>query len=74
MGDTLKGLIISMGIGFVVGAVVTASNKKFQATVKEAGEMAQEKIDMAKKGIEKLQKSMEQKKPAAGKSTQSAKK
>ena len=58
MKDTIKCCIISMGIGFAVGALVAASNKKFQNNIKQAKTMAMEKLDEAKEEITKIKENM----------------
>ena len=61
--DDIKNLLVAMGVGFLVGAMVTASNKKVQEIAKQAKEMAEEKCEMIKDGIasakEKIQESKE---------------
>jgi len=61
MKDSIKCCIVSMGIGFVLGAVITANNKKAMNAVKGAQDMAIEKIEMAKEGLETLKEKMEEK-------------
>ena len=51
MKDSIKCCLISMGIGFALGAIITANNKKASSAVKEAQAMAMEKLEMAKEGI-----------------------
>ena len=63
MIDELKCALFSLGVGMVVGAVLTANNKKIQSAVKDAGALAEEKIEKAKDGIEKIKKEMSKSKP-----------
>ena len=51
MKDTIKCCIISMGVGFVLGAMVSANNKKFSSVVKQAKGVAMEKIEEAKESL-----------------------
>ena len=62
--NDIKCLLVSMGIGFVVGSMVTASNKKVQDIMKQAKQMAEEKYDIIKEGVvsakEKIEEKMEE--------------
>lgn len=58
MLEDFKCFLLSVGIGFALGAVITANNKKFQMQTKDAENFAMEKFEMAKEGIEKLKKNI----------------
>ena len=64
--NEIKSFLITMGIGFVVGAVVTASNRKVLEVAKQAKQMADEKCELIKEGFnsakEKIEDKMEEKK------------
>ena len=49
MLDELKCAVLSLGVGMIVGAVLTANNKKLQTAVKDAQNLAEEKIEKANK-------------------------
>ena len=61
MKEDLKCCLISMGIGFVVGALVASNNKKVSSAMKEAKTMAVEKLEDAKESIEKMKEKIEDK-------------
>ena len=61
MKEDLKCCLISMGIGFVVGAMVASNNKKVSNAMKEAKMVAMEKLEEAKEGIEKMKDKIEEK-------------
>lgn len=54
MKESVKCCLISMGIGFVVGAFLAVNNKCVANKVKETQEIAVEKLEMAKEGIDKV--------------------
>ncbi len=58
MLDELKCAVLSLGVGMIVGAVLTANNKKLQTAVKDAQNLAEEKIEKAKDGLEKISQEM----------------
>ena len=43
--NEIKSFLIAMGIGFAVGSMVTASNKKVMEFAKQAKQKAEEKND-----------------------------
>ena len=59
--NDIKCLLVSMGIGFVVGAMVTASNKKVQETMKQAKQIAEEKYEVIKDGVLSAKEKIEEK-------------
>lgn len=59
--EDIKCLLVSMGIGFCVGAMVTASNKKVQDIAKQAKQMAEEKYEMIKDGVNTAKEKIEDK-------------
>ena len=59
--DDIKCLLVSMGIGFCIGAMVTASNKKVQDIAKQAKQMAEEKYEMIKDGVNTAKEKIEEK-------------
>ena len=61
MKECFKCCLISMGIGFVVGAMVAANNKKVSNAMKEAKMMAMEKLDEAKESIETVKEKITEK-------------
>lgn len=64
--EGFKCFLITMGIGFALGAVVASSNKKVADIAKQAKQMAEEKFDMVKEGAmaikEKIDEKIEEKK------------
>lgn len=74
MLDTIKCCLFSMGVGIVVGAMITANNKKIQSVAKEAQEMAEEKIEEAKEGINKIKTQIEKKSKKQSKPKESTQK
>ncbi len=60
MKDFFRCCLVSMGLGFAVGAVITASNKNVQEAAKQAKTMAMEKIEMAKDGFETVKEKVEE--------------
>ena len=61
MKETLKCCLISMGIGFALGALVAANNKKVSSAMKEAKVMAMEKLEEAKEGLNKVKETISEK-------------
>ena len=63
--DNIKNFLITMGVGFAIGAMVTASNKKVMEVAKQAKQMAEEKCEMIKDGVvsamEKIEENKEEK-------------
>jgi len=63
MKDEIKCILFSMGLGFAIGAIITAKNKKVAQTAIKAEEMVMEKLEQAKDGLgtikEKLQEKIE---------------
>ncbi len=72
MKDTIKCCIVSMGIGFLAGAVLTACNKKFQNNIKDAKNTAMEKLEEAKEGIDKIKEQMCEKQNENAKNNQTS--
>lgn len=68
MLDTIKCCLFSLGVGMVVGAYIAASNKKVQTAMKDLESKAEEKINEAKEGLEKIQSSMKKKQKTSGSS------
>lgn len=64
MKDEIKCFLFSMGLGFAIGAMVTAKNKKVAQTAIKAEEMVMEKLEQAKEGLgtikEKIQEKIEE--------------
>ncbi|MEG1581907.1 MAG: hypothetical protein RR334_01960 [Clostridia bacterium] len=56
MNDYLKVILASMVSGFVLGAVVVASNKKAQQLVKDGTNAIEEKYEEVKQMVEKQMK------------------
>ena len=54
MKDCIKCCMFSLGVGFVMGAMITANNKKLAMSMRDVKNMAMEKIEEAKEGIEKI--------------------
>jgi len=59
MGD-LKCFLITMGIGFAVGAMVASTNKKVSDVAKQASQVAMEKVEQAKEGLTKIKDKIEE--------------
>ena len=63
--DNIKNFLITMGVGFAIGAMVTASNKKVMEVAKQSKQMAEEKCEMIKDGVvsamEKIEENKEEK-------------
>lgn len=71
MKESMKCCLISMGIGFVVGSIVTANNRKILKAMRDAKTFAEDKIEDAKDGLEMLKEKMEEGENETKKSTQS---
>ena len=52
MGECLKGAFFGMAVGFCVGAIVVAKNKKLASKIKSGVDCAETKIEEAKEKIE----------------------
>ena len=60
MKEEIKCFLVSMGIGFAIGAIVTAKNKNVAKTAIKAEEMIMEKMEQAKEGIENLKEKLQE--------------
>jgi len=59
--EDIKCFLITMGIGFAVGAMVASSNKKVSDVAKKAQIMAMDKLEMAKEGFNNIKEKIQNK-------------
>ena len=59
--NEIKGILLTMGVGFALGAYVASTNRKVAEFTKKAKEMAMEKLEVAKDGVEKIKEKIEDK-------------
>ena len=59
--EDIKCFLITMGVGFALGAIVASTNKKVSDIAKKAQTVAMEKLEMAKEGVANIKEKIEDK-------------
>lgn len=59
--EDIKCFLITMGVGFALGAMAASTNKKVSDVAKKAQNVAMEKIDMAKESFVNLKENIQEK-------------
>ena len=59
--EDIKCFLLTMGVGFVIGAMVASSNKKVADIAKKTQNFAMDKIEKAKEGFDNVKEKIEEK-------------